>query len=308
MIKINLSQSAFSYNGCILEIARTVIGGYYSTPSSNIVYGEAIHKYRHIMFQTSGHIPTAREEAIKTFNQSKNGASKSSRHMDDQNHMLTTAFNYWEMGVKEDKDTEYILLNDKPATEVTFSIPYYKDEHIEVNLCGTLDGLAKIKGGCCVIVDLKTTSAWDKDNFFTGFQLSRQLRFYAMALTIMSEKYPESILGQIGATNVGARVDGLFIKPSPNENVYRSSEVFQYKKEEIAAFRLLVDDKIQDLSRAVAKNYFPKQGILNNSCIGKWGMCQYGNVCAANNKDVEEILLKRDFKQKTFTPLNYSGL
>lgn len=307
MTIINLSQSAFGYNGCILELARTVIDGYYHTPSSNIVYGEAIHKYRHIMFQTGGHIPTARDEAIKTFNQLKTDNRKS-QHLSDQNHMLTTAFNFWELFVKQDTDTEYVLLNDKPATEVSFSIKYYEDDYILINLCGTLDGIAKIKGGCYIITDLKTTSSWDKKGYFGTYKLSRQLRYYILALKLMAKLHPSSILGQIGATNVRARVDGVFIKPAPNENVYSSSEVFPINDNDVEDFRKTVDHKIYELSLAVKNNYFPKQGILNNSCIGKWGMCQFSDVCAAGSKEIEKILLERDFKKKPFTPLNYSGL
>src|ERR1039457_5203341 len=111
MTTINLSQSALGYHGCILEIARTVIDGYYKTPSSNIVYGEAIHKYRHIMYQSGGFIPAAREAAIKTFNQPKSGSGSRSQHMDDQNHMVCSAFNYWELFVKQDRDLDMVQIN-----------------------------------------------------------------------------------------------------------------------------------------------------------------------------------------------------
>ena len=306
-LEINLSQSAFGYHGCILELYRTVVQGYYEVPSSNIVYGEAVHKYRHIMFQTGGHIPTAREEAIKTFNQEKLPAGSKSQHLGDQRHMITTAFNFWEMFVKADEDTEYVLLDGKPATEVSFSIPYYEDEWIKVNLCGTLDGIAKIKGGCYIINDIKTTSAWDRPNFFAGFKMSRQLRFYRLSLQLMAERFPDSILGQIGKTNVGCRIDGVFIKPAPIENVYMSSDVFQISQDDLAEFRMILDRRIVELSKCVQENLFPKEGVLNNSCIGKWGMCKFSDVCNASSKEVAEILLKRNFKVRKFDPLNYRG-
>jgi len=306
-LTINLSQSALGYHGCILELYRIAVQGYHEVPSSNIVYGEAVHKYRHVMYQTGGHIPTARVEAIKTFNQPKTENRKSS-HLADQNHMLTTAFNFWELFVKKDTDLELLAIDGKPASELSFSIPYYKDEFVDVNLCGTLDGLGKIKGGCYVIPDLKTTSAWDKKNYFGGYRMSRQLRLYRLALKLMSTMHPDSILGQVGATNIGARIDALFIKPSPNDNTYASSDVLPITNQEVEEFQRLLDYKIQELSRAVREQYFPKQGIINNSCIGKWGMCIFSNVCAANDPNVAEILLKRDFKQRNYNPLNYSGL
>jgi hypothetical protein len=340
MIEVNISQSALGNHGCILELKRVAIDGYYDIPSCNIVYGEAIHKYRHIMFQTKGHIPTARTEALKEFNQPKVPAGSKSQHLDDANHMLCTAFNYWELFVTKDIELELVVLEQPcwkckgkgytdeslgeipqvpcnqcnhtgtltgPATELSFSIAYYQDDHIKVNLCGTLDGLGKIKGGCYVIPDLKTTSSWDKKGYFGTYKLSRQLRLYILALKLMAKMEPNSILGQIGATKVGARIDGLFIKPMANENVYMSSEVFQYSDAEIEAFQKSLDYKIQELSAAVKSGIFAKQGILNCNCIGKWGLCQFSNVCA-NSDDVAEILLKRDFKIRRFTPLNYSGI
>jgi hypothetical protein len=123
----------------------------------------------------------------------------------------------------------------------------------------------------------------------------------------MARMHPDSILGQIGTTNVGARIDALFIKPLPNDNTWASSDVFQYTDKEILEFEKLIQYKIQELSRAVKDNYFPKQGILNNSCIGKWGMCKFGSVCNVSD-EVGEVLLKRDFKVREFNPLNYSGL
>jgi hypothetical protein len=331
---INLSQSAFGKSGCMLNLKRTVIDGYKETPSANIVYGEAVHRYRHVMFQTKGHIPYARKAAIETFNRPKVDKPKSP-HLSDQNHMLCTAFNFWEMYIKEDTELELLeimqdcwlcrgtgkdpvegsfaecsICNGKkqligPATEVSFSIPYYKDPYIEVNLAGTLDGLGKIKGGCYVVPDLKTTSSWDTHGYFGTHSMSKQWRFYILALKLMAERFPDSILGQVGKTNVGALIDAIFIKPAPNENKYGRSELFQVTDDDIKAFRRTIDEKIVELSAAVRDNYYPKQGILNGTCEQKFGRCPFWFVCQRNDA-VAEIMLARDFKKAPFNPLNYN--
>lgn len=342
MLAINLSQSAFGKSGCMLNLKRTVIDGYKEVPSANIVYGEAVHRYRHVMFQTNGHIPSARKAALETFNRPKIDKPKSP-HLSDQNHMLCSAFNFWEMYVKEDTELELLeLMQDcwmcrgegyitpiqptenpsvftrdicpfchgakqlkGPATEISFSIPYYKDQHIEVNLAGTLDGLGKIKGGCYVVPDLKTTSAWDTNSYFGTYAMSKQWRFYILALKLMSERFPESILGQVGKTNVGALIDAIFIKPAPNENKYGRSEVFQVTDDDIKAFRRTIDEKILELSAAVRDSYYPKQGILNGTCEQKFGRCPFWFVCQRSD-EVAELMLARDFKKAPFNPLNYS--
>jgi hypothetical protein len=315
-----------------------VVEGYKEIPSSNIVYGEAVHRYRHIMYQTKGHIPSARDECVRVFNQPKIDKPKSP-HMSDQSHMLCTAFNFWEMYVKKDTDLDMIELTQDcwkcrgngvistdnpadfidcpvckgsktivgPATELSFSLPYYKDEYIDVSLCGTLDGLGKIKGGCYIIPDLKTTSSWDKKGYFGTYTLSRQFRMYRLALKLMSEREPESILGQIGKTNVGCLIDAIFIKPAPNDNTYARSEVMYITDKELNDFQKTLDEKIAELSAAVRFSYFPKQGILNGSCEGKWGRCMFWNVCKSPD-EIAKILLERDFKKVKFNPLNYSGI
>jgi hypothetical protein len=336
MLNINLSQSALSKANCMLNLKRTVIDGYKELPSSNIVYGEAVHKFRHIMFQSKGHIPSARKFALEVFNQPKIDKPKSP-HLSDANHMLTTAFNFWEMYVVEDKELELLeIMQDcwkcggegvlkrdleivqcdwckgakqllGPATEISFSIPYYKDDFISVDLCGTLDGLGKIKGGCYVIPDLKTTSSWDTKGYFGTYAMSKQLRLYVLALKIMAERFPDSILGQVGKTKVGAFIDAIFVKPAPNENKYGRSDVFPFPDWDIAAFKRTLDNKILELSAAVRDNYYPKEGILNGTCEGKWGRCPFWFVCQRDN-NVAQIMLDRDFKKVPFNPLNYSGV
>jgi hypothetical protein len=304
-VEINISSSALPTTTCLLNFYRTVVEGYKEpAQKSNLVYGTALHKYIDTMYKTKGHIPTARVEALKAFNVPKIDNRKSP-HLSDANHMITTAFMTWEMFASKDDSIELLDMLGLPATEVSFSIPYYTDQYIKVNLAGTLDTLAKIKGGCYVIRDWKTTSSWDSKSYFKSYEMSKQLRFYVLALKIMSEMYPDSMLGQIGKTRVGARIDAIFVKPAPNETKWASSEVFQYRDTDIAAFRMTLDDKIQEISRAIKTGYLPKNGLLTGSCETKWGLCKFWNVCQVDDK-VAEVLLARDFVKKQFNPLNYN--
>lgn len=343
-IEIELSQSACGTLGCILNFKYTVIDGYREpADSANIVYGEAIHKYRDIMFKTHGHIPTAREAALSIFNTPKVPKEKQP-HLSDQNHMLCSAFNYWEMYVKVKDDFELLELNlpcwkckgngiqivphnteemlselmvpcpvckgsksfNQPAAEVTFRIKFYEDEFVIVYLTGTIDGLGKIKGGCYSIQDLKTTSSWDTRSYFGQYELSRQLRFYRLALLLMSIMYPDSILGQIGKTKIGAFIEAIFVKPAANDNKYGRSDVFQFDDDDLNFFRVLLEDECRRISLHIKTGYYPKQGILNGSCMGKWGRCSFWNVCKVK-PEIGQVLLSRDFVRRKYNPLNYSG-
>lgn len=341
MITISLSSSALSYAGCILAFKRVVLDGLKEhASSSNIVYGEAVHKYIDLMFKTNGHIPTAMAGAARVFNQPKIGKTKSPQ-LDDQRHMASVAFNVWETYVKEDKDFEVLLLDlpcwcckgeglkdtpdsnegdmapcewckgaghyIRPATELTFSIPYYKDSFIEVNLEGTIDSIGRIRGGIPVIRDWKTTSTWDVKNYFFPYRMSKQLRFYILALKLMAERQPDSVLGKIGSGTVGAIIDAIFIKPDSNDTKCGRSEVFIDVDMELDKFRLTLDSFIQDLSIHIQAEYYPKEGILSGACEKKYGLCPFFVVCSVGEA-AGQAILNREFKIQKFNPLNYSGL
>lgn len=342
MITINLSSSALSLSGCLRSFKYTVIDGYKEpSDSANIIYGEAIHKFVDVMYKTDGYIPLAREAAMRTFDRSKVHKDRQ-MHLSDVNHMNATCFNLWERWVKEDNDFELLMVEGPcyfcksngefstpvgegvtcercdgsgfrkhPATELTFSFPYYQDEFLTVNLAGTIDSLGKIKNGCYSIRDWKTTSTYTDKGYFDKYRLSKQLRFYNMALKIMAEREPDSILGTIGKTNVGCMIDAVFIKPAANDLVVKRSEVFQYSEQEIREFRHLVDKYVYDLGTSIKLNHFPKNGILTESCEKKLEhynkKCPFFNVCAVGD-EVGKVLLARDFKVQQYNPLNYSGI
>lgn len=335
-LTINLDATALGSSGCILALYRTVVLGLKEPAmGASLIYGVAVHKYIDTMYKTKGHIPTARDEALKAFRVPKIG--NKSTHLEDEKHMITTCFNLWEIEIK--KDTEFDLLeiesecicsktlgpmletgaseiirckycNGKgtrlqPATEVTFSIPYYEDDFIIVNLCGTIDRIGKIKNGAYLIRDWKSTSSWDDRNYFKTYELSRQLRIYRLALKLMAKKHPESILGQIGNTNVGAQIQAIFIKPSPSENKYKNSDVMFYSDKEIEEFEKTLLLIITRLSKSIEYNYYPKDGIITGACENKWGKCKFWNTCVVSD-EIAQVLLKRDFVVKDFNPLAYN--
>lgn len=306
---IKLNASGLKTSVCDYRLYLTMIKGYYSgTVSSKIVYGIALHKYIDTMYQERGHIGKARDAAIKAFNRSKSD-DKKAMHYSDQNHMLASAYDAWEFHISKDQEFQTLMLPDgKPATEVTFSIGgYYEDEHMRVDLEGTIDRLGKIQGGVFAINDFKSTGTWNEYDYLRKYALSQQMRFYILAIKLMAESNPDSVLGQIGKTDVGYCIDGIFIKPKACENVYKRSEVFMVK--DLAEFRESLDNKIQDIARALARvreGKLPlKTGIVNGGCEGKYGLCSFWNVCKAQDPVIAQVLLDRDFKSKTYDPLHH---
>jgi len=307
-LEINLSSSALGHAGCVLNLHRTIAEGYKEKAmASRMIYGVGFHKFTDVMYKTGGHIPTARDEAIKAFASIPRIDDRKSMHLSDVNHMHSVALINWTVNVMKDTEFDILELNDKPASELTFSLPIWEDEVAKYNWCGTIDRLGKIRGGCYVIKDWKSTSTWNIADYFTTYEMARQPRGYVLALKMMHELYPDSALGKIGATKVGAQFDGVFIKPAINDVRFAKSIVFQYEDKEIEEFKQLIISECQKLSMAIATNKFPKQGIVNGSCLGKWGKCAFWNVCQ-HPEAVANVLLKRDFDKKPFNPLAYNDL
>lgn len=306
-LTIRLSASALGHSACILNFHRTVIEGYKSIPSAKSVYGTAVAKFVDVMYKTKGDTAQAVPAMKAAFSVPKGSAGKSNAHIEDLRHIMTTCFNFWTEYIEKDANFDVIEIDSVAATEQSFSIPsYYEDDYIIINLEGTPDKIGKFRGGCFAIGDLKTTSSWNSDDYMKRYELSRQLRFYRMALKIIGEREPLSTLGRIGLTQCGGFIDAIFLNKDANANTYKRSEVFQYSDQDILDFQLSVDDVIRKISASVRTGYLPKEGILNGSCEHKWGYCEFWNACKANPK-LAQILLDRDFKKVQFTPLNYHG-
>ena len=303
----NISATALGKSACILNFQRTVAEGYKEKSfPARMIYGIAGHKFIETMFKKED-IKLAVEEAKRVFHAIPREDDKKSPHLSDERHMITTCLNLWTTYVIPEASFNLIMLGDKPATEVTFSIDYYEDEWIKVVLQGTIDKIGQFHGGCFAIGDWKFTSSWDNKGYFTQYELSRQLRFYTLACKLMAEREPDSIMGRIGKTKMGAFIDAIFIKPDANDNDVRRSEVYSYSDEDIKKFQKTLDEFIQSLSLHVRSSYYPKQGIINGSCEGRWGKCSYWPVCKAPDH-VGELILKQHYNKIPFKPLDYNNL
>jgi hypothetical protein len=348
-ININIDSTSLSHSTCILDFYGTVVGslddsglsvgGYREKLSGpELVYGIGLHKFVDIAYKTGGNLQIARKQALKLFNDIPTKETKKA-YLRDPGHLTTVCYNLWTDYVMEEDNFQLLELDLpcwvckgtgvvadeqpcshcsgqktllQPATEVTFSIRYYEDDYIIVNLCGTIDKIGKFKNGCYAIGDWKTTSTWDNRGYFQQYELSRQLRMYSLALKLMAAIHPDSVLGQLGRTQVGCFIDAVFLDKDPNKTEFIRSDVIPIKPHELDAFQLTLDDKIKQLSQAIKTGYIPKEGIINGSCI-KWQSvseknfvkCWRWDACKSPD-NVAEVLLKRDFNRVTFDPLKYN--
>lgn len=309
--EINIDSTSLGRSSCILHFWRHVGEGYtFKTLTPALTYGIAIHKFIDMMYQTGGIYPKAMEKAMEMFRLPTSQDDKKP-WMRDEGHFRATCFNVWSVHINEDKNFEVIVKPDgKPATEITFSFKYFEDETVIINLQGTIDSIGKITNGCYAIRDFKTTGSWDTKAYWTQYEMSRQLRIYTIACKLMAKMEPNSVLGKIGAQQMGAFIDAIFLTTKPNDVGYDRSIVYQYKEEDLHEFQMTLDDTCKKLSQAIKTGYFPKEGLVNGTCESKWsdgekGKCEFWNVCKVN-PTVASLLLNRDFVKKPFKPLEYN--
>lgn len=349
-LHINLDQSALGGSSCMLRLKNVVIEGYREPKlSRDITYGIAVHAFADSLFQTNGDLAFAVNSANKAF-AIPSYEKPDKKHMSEPAHMIDTCLVLQREFIQKDKDFQLIqLMKDCPycegtgkvehkepisetslqvhsltcskcngqkqrigaATEINFSIPYYADQYITVNLTGTIDKIGKFKNGIFAIGDWKTTSARSDDeykvqDYFSSYEISIQLKFYTLALKLMARLHPASILGQIGATDMGAFIDAIFVRTKSMENKYRRSSVFRYTDGQLAEFQGLLDKKIQEISKAVQLQQFDRDGLINNTCQQKFGKCAFWKICKQTDPVIADLLYKRDFIKRVYNPLAFN--
>lgn len=306
-IEINIDSTSLGRSACILNFYRHVVEGYtQKAMGASMVYGIAVHKFIDLMYKTGGNYKDAMKEAVDIFLRLPTVDNKKSPWLRDPNHLRTTCHMIWSVNIGEDTTFQLLTLPDgSPASEQTFSFPYFEDEIVKINLCGTIDGIGKFSNGCYAIRDFKTTSSWDNQGYFKQYEMSRQLRIYTLACKIMADREPDSIIGRMGKEKMGAFIDAVFLKTKANEVVYTRSDVYQYSPETILEIDSILKAMCMKLSISIKLNHLPKEGLLNGSCEQKFGKCDFWNCCKSNEQ-VSQLLLSRDFNKKPFEPLRYN--
>lgn len=304
-------------------------------------YGIAGHMFLDTMYKTRGRYDLAQKIAMKWFMDTPHNPKDKAPHLSDPNHLIQTCYYLWTVFIETDGAFEVLSLPGKcwwckgegtikqeeldgvseqtcthclgskidtqqAATEVTFSIPFYEDDRLLVNLCGTQDRIGKFKNGVYAIRDWKFSSAWDKKNYFRQYELSRQLRMYTLACKLMAEKYPDSVMGQVGKTHMGACIDAVFLNEKVSETKHEMSPVHQYEDVKIEEFKRQILDFCERLSRHIGQSYYPQEGIINGTCSKLFSkVCQFWVPCKLSNQ-VSDVILARDFKRQVWDPLHFN--
>ena len=309
-------------------------GGYKTIMGASAIYGVALHKFIDLMYKTKGEYAFARKKALASFNRPKI-EDKKRKWLNDERHFMGVCETVWESFCLEDTNFQLLEVPMKcwrcegkgqydesgencgchvcdcegiikgPSTELTFKIPFYEDDFVIINLCGTIDKLGKFVNGIFSIGDWKSTTSWDTNTYLDNYALSRQLRVYRLALALMAEKNSDTTLGKIGNSNVGGFIDGIFLSANALDVKVVRSEVFQFHKEQINEFKNYLTNFCIELSRTIQQKIRGnKTGILNGACTTIFGRCKFWDVCK-HDGPIGDMILSRDFQRKIYDPLNF---
>jgi hypothetical protein len=306
--KILLSATALGAGNCGLAFYRKVVKGYRPPQMSpRVRYGIAGHKFIDVVYKT-GDLRLAKQAAEKAFTLPV-FEQKSTEHLCDFKHLFRTASDIWFGWIADDQNFQVILDGDgKPLTEQTFQIPFHQGAYVDIDLVGTMDKIGKFNGGVYAIGDWKFTSSWDNKGYFKQYELSRQLKMYRLATRLEAQRNPESVMGKLGLEkNLGLFIDAIFLTPEASR--VERSRIMNPSWEDISDFEAALRRWCVTLDSKFGGGTisYMKEGEVTGACEGKWGKCDFWNVCAAP-KLATEVMLNANFQIKNWNPLDYNGL
>lgn len=162
---------------------------------------------------------------------------------------------------------------------------------IDVYLTGKIDLIIYDRLRQKRIVDHKTSSM-EGPTFWGQFDLSPQMRGYVWAAQqLIGEPIPGCAINAI----IGR-------KPSRTGSAHEFAvSEFDYTPEQISKWLKSTQSHLSNLLRALCYNDFPENSI---NCQGKYGACDYKDVCKAPCNIQPNFLMSGMYADRTWSPLN----
>lgn len=206
-------------------------------------------------------------------------------------HLVSTYVGY-DSAYKQFDQLVPIVRDGKVLVEQRFMFPFYKTEKTEVLLCGTIDMIATIHG-MTVIVDHKTTGAWDVDEYMNEYILSPQLMIYKW------------VYDRLHNTDAGCVINGVFIggkKPA----VFRRSDIIMFSPEQVGNCIAHVTARV----KRTVESFESGEPVIPNytQCVKKYGdkakPCQFMLLCQQRTAGDREFALS-NYGAKVYNPMEW---
>lgn len=288
---MRIDASLFRESDCLRFVMFKLIQGY-SVPSSGgkdckLEYGTAFHKG----LQARAEGKTLDEQLKRvTDHFSQPEIVVPDNEWRNMGHLVNTYVQY---------DTFYKTNGDllvPKRAELRFAYPFYNTARCEVILCGTID-LAAEYMGAKIIVDHKTTSAWNADEYLAEYDLSPQLMIYKW------------IYDTLFSSDVGCMINGVFLsKKKPA--MFKRSGVINYSKPQM----INLIDSLLDKTKAIVSRFesMLDSGDLTRfepnycACVKRYGEkaspCIYSIICKQPYWEEGLSIAESMFEKKMYNP------
>lgn len=177
-----------------------------------------------------------------------------------------------------------VLPGEKVAVELPFQLPvenWQTEQGEEFILCGKMDRLGELNKNRYV-TDVKTTQRPINSAWYSKFSPDNQFSLYSIAAKVI-----------FGTEVLGILVDGIQVVQTFSEFhrgiVERTPEQLERWLHDLRFF-------LAQLEWCATNNEWP----LNDSNCNLWGGCPFRGPCAAQTKNIREMLLKNDYKRRVW--------
>lgn len=319
-----INSSALSQKStCNLRLRYTICDGYVPYGKdigdyNDVHYGTCWHLYRQVLAATGGNHYKALVEAMGCWHKKEaqlisRGKHKNYITKDFLGGTILNFSNQYKMSADNPSwwnsvgNFSYFIRKDGSAfTEQKIQFPYYSCDSFDLILVGTIDALGFINDSF-VLLDDKTTSSYDIDDFFAKYKSSNQMMLYTWMIRKLSEMYPESELGQIFTDypNFSTSIFGVF--HSAKEVQFKRSPLITFNHRQMESFEAALVIKlaeIQELCHNFVNHptYKHREGFINGMCLPYGSPCPYVAACTSESEEDEEATLKAMFQQKPYNP------
>ncbi len=325
---IRINASAIKESKCFRHLWLQAVEGWTEGKLNNdIHYGSCFHKFAEMMEITNGDISISCLAAQELWRSKEEGLYiKDTKKFLNIAHLTMACQFYAKERLSNSIFTgiEYLKnpVDGSPMVEQKFSIPLYEDDDLLILLQGTIDGMAKIRGGCHVLPDWKTTTAYNQEEYFSTYLMSPQLKTYYYGLCYYRDNYPDSPIGQVLAEckgQMGAFIFGAFLSAGKIVEFKRSEPLWfnpgvmdTYRRQLQLLVSRIVDHHKESL--IVGPDFLPlPEGSFNGACSTFTGLkCRYFRACSAEvqmngSPALVRHVLRQNFAQREYNPLDFGG-
>jgi len=192
----------------------------------------------------------------------------------------------------------------KPTLEFKFAIPVWSNAKYNLFLAGTIDMIAKYGGHDICLVDHKTTSANNKEEFIGAFELSIQTMLYSKVFKELNNltSYPPVVINAffLKKPTQKAEKEGRF-----DGCDYVTSPVMPFDEGRMVEFDKFLRSRIEWIVGHLDKDCAEAEADFNYAgCHRQFGDCEYFEVCKLP-PEFRDATLDNNFTVEDYNPLMF---